>query len=97
MEHTLGIHGYNPRQMGNVTVSHVAFSFHKEANWYTECCKEYNALDYYARLYSFLEDKDLEQFWRNLEECFKKVYILFIIHNEVKCSKERYNMVCYRM
>ena len=83
MERTLSFNGYSPKEMGNETVSHVAFSFHKEANWYKECCKEYNELDYYAKLYNLLEDKDLKDFWENLEECFKKVYMLFIMRYHI--------------
>ena len=71
--HTLNITGYSPQQMGNDTLFHVAFPFHKEANWYKGCCSEYNDRDYYAKMYNLLEDTDLQDFWTNLGDCFEKV------------------------
>ena len=71
--HTLNITGYSPQQMGNDTLFHVAFPFHKEANWYKGCCSEYNDHDYYAKMYNLLEDTDLQDFWTNLGDCFEKV------------------------
>ena len=73
MKNTMNFTGYNPRKMGSDTVNHVAFSFHKEANWYKDCCSENNSLDYYAKLYNFLDDEELKDFWNNLADCFNQV------------------------
>ena len=73
MTRTLNITGYNPEKMGSGSLINIAFPFHKEANWYEQCCTEYKAHDYYAKLYKILGDKDLSRFWTDLKDCFEKV------------------------
>ena len=77
----MNISSYDPkimeelRNIGIKTVHKVAFPFHREAQWYDDCCSPYNSEDYFARLYQLLEDGNNDNYWKHIFICFNDVSI----------------------
>ena len=76
----VNVSSYDPSVMEDLRVSgkyksvHRLISpFHKEAEWYDDCCKPYNSDDYYPSMYAMLKDDSHDVFWKSLYNCFNNV------------------------
>ena len=80
MQDYVNVSSYDPSVMEELRVSggyksvhRVMFPFHKEVQWYDDCCTPYNSDDYFPILYDMLKDENNDDYWKYLYECFRDV------------------------
>ena len=57
------------------TVHKLVFPFHREVQWYDDCCDPINSKDNYPRVYQLLKDANYADYWENLYNCFNNVSV----------------------